>query len=132
MCPAGLPVSGYFAFCRKVLVLREELEKVRFFFNRTYTHVCTSRYCAVVVEATYATDCDDKPTPERKHVPDSSSTRVGRVGTQKLENGAYKHPTYQTFTYYRPPRESAGRHRLIAGGFSSKPLAVLAAGGGGA
>ena len=37
MCPAGLAVSGYLAFCRKVLVRREKLRKVRKFHKHNYT-----------------------------------------------------------------------------------------------
>ena len=37
MSPAGLPVSGYLAFGRKVLVRREKLGKVRKFHKHTYT-----------------------------------------------------------------------------------------------
>ena len=37
MSPAGLPVLGYFAFCRKTLVRREKLEKVRKIRKHTHT-----------------------------------------------------------------------------------------------
>ena len=38
MCPAGLHVSEYLLFCRKVLVQREKLAKVRKIDKLTYTY----------------------------------------------------------------------------------------------
>ena len=35
-CPDGLPVSGYLAFCRKVLLRREKFERRRKFHKYTY------------------------------------------------------------------------------------------------
>ena len=39
MCPAGLHVCDYLLFCRKVLVRREKLAKVRKFDKHTYTYI---------------------------------------------------------------------------------------------
>ena len=39
MCPAGLHVSEYLVFCRKVLVRKKKLAKVRTIDRHTYTYV---------------------------------------------------------------------------------------------
>ena len=42
--PAGLPVSEYLVFCRKVLVRREKLPKVRKIDKHTYTYIYCQGY----------------------------------------------------------------------------------------
>ena len=63
MCPAGPPVSGYLAFCRKALARREKLRKVRKFHKHNYTYKAPLRGvgCSPRGDASWHDTAENRP-----------------------------------------------------------------------